>query len=739
MTDLSISTARQGNWVTPFFAGTMLASAALVFLVEPMIARMILPQLGGSPAVWNTSVAFFQVALLTGYLYAHLLQRLPSIKAQIGIHLVLLAAATCVMPIGVTSAFGPAPIGNPVVWLLAVLTVSIGAPFVMLSATAPLLQAWYARAMCGDAENPYTLYASSNLGSMFALIAYPLIVEPLVTLHAQSLDWTLGFRAFCALMLGASFLVLRGSEPAPIRHAEAADRPGWREWIEWIALAAIPSSLMLGATTYISNDVASVPFLWVVPLALYLLTFIISFQANPAISPERARLWQTVFIIMAAALLCVNASSLLAHIVVYTGAFFFSALVCHQRLAAGKPAIRHLTEFYLLVSLGGVIGGIFNAFLAPALFSSVAEFPLVLALATLARPWRTKRFSVQYTVAALVGIAAVALIAFVPDVPSLRYVPIILAIAAASAAAVVSGRKIFFALVIGAFCVEAAIFPIDNHAALFEARTFFGVHRVTEGFEPALGGELHLLYHGTTVHGAQPQAASERCRATTYYAKSTPIGQVFSGAMAQRAALRIGVVGLGAGTVATYTRPGDRMTFFEIDPEVERIARNRRYFTYLSDCAKGDVDVVLGDARLTLARQPAGNFDLLQLDAFSADTVPTHLLTVEAFRLYLRALKPDGIILVHVTNRNLALEAPVAATVKEAGAVALMQAFAPPADASTIAASPSQVMLVAKTRAALKRFTSDPRWRQAQDRGVRAWNDDYSNVVGALIDHARGL
>jgi SAM-dependent methyltransferase len=743
MTVASIPIARQSSWATPLFGATIFASAALVFMVEPMIAKMILPQLGGSPAVWNTCMAFFQTALLAGYLYAHLLQRLRSVTAQVVVHLCLLGVAALALPIAVTHAFGPPPVGAPVLWLLRVLVVSIGAPFALLSATAPLLQTWYARAARGDSQaaNPYVLYAASNLGSMLALLAYPTFVEPLLAVHVQTLAWTFVYCVFGALMAGVGVLVWREAPPVPMpARMSAADTatPTWRERILWLLLAAAPSSLMLGATTYISNDVASVPFFLVIPLALYLLTFIISFQAEPLISRERALLWQTVFVAMAAGLICVNTTSLIAHLLTYTGAFFFSALVCHQRLATRKPAVRHLTEFYLLLSLGGVLGGMFNAFLAPVIFSRVVEFPLVLVLTVLARPRLFATFSPRLAALAVAGIAIAVAIAFVPNAPEWRFLPVVLAIMGAVIAGIVSSRRLLFAAVAGTLCAVAILVPPDKYANLLTARSFFGVHRVTLGFEPALGGELHLLFHGTTIHGAQPQVAAQHCRTTTYYATSTPIGQTYANVLSRHPSARIGVVGLGVGTVAAYTRAGDTMRFFEIDPEVERIARDPRYFTYLSGCAKGAVDVVLGDARLTLAREAPASYDLLQLDAFSADNVPTHLLTVEAFRLYLRTLKPDGVILLHLTNRNLSLEAPAAAAAKEAGAFALMQNFVPPATAPLIAAAPTQAMLVAKSPAALAAFTHDKRWRPARDRGVRAWSDDYTNVIGALIAHAMG-
>jgi predicted O-methyltransferase YrrM len=739
MTIASLPVAKESNWLTPFFAGTVFVSAALVFMVEPLFAKMILPQLGGSPAVWNACMAFFQAALLAGYLYAHLLQRLRTVATQILIHLCLLAAAALVLPITVTQAFGSPPVGSPVIWLLCVLTVSIGAPFAVLSASAPLLQAWYARLSHDRADNPYVLYSASNLGSMLALLAYPTLVEPLLTVHAQSLDWTRVYCCFAIAMVGLGAVVSRKAAPAPTAapSAPASAAPTWSTRILWLMLSAAPSSLMLGATTYISDDVASVPFLWVIPLALYLLTFVISFQSEPAISRERALFYQAIFVPMAAALFCINTGSLFAHLVAYTGAFFFSALVCHQRLAAKKPSAQHLTEFYLMLSLGGVLGGMFNAFLAPLLFSRVAEFPLVLGLAMLARPWWPMDFPRRAVAIALFGLAAIIAIAFVPGGTHFLFVPVALAIAGAAAAALVSSRALLFILLVAAFCLEAVFLQPDKNADLLAARSFFGVYRVTPGFDPALG-DLHLMFHGTTIHGAQPQAAAVRCRATTYYAQATPLGQAITGVQAANASARIGVVGLGVGTVATYLRTADHMRFFEIDPEVERIARDRRYFTYLSDCMKGSADVVLGDARLTLAREKPASYDMLMLDAFSADTVPTHLLTVEALGLYLRLLKPNGVLVLHLSNRNLALEAPAAAGAKAAGAIALMQNYVPRDRASAFAASGTQAMLIAKSPAALASFARDTRWRPARDKGVRAWNDDYTNVFGALLDHALG-
>jgi spermidine synthase len=617
--------------------------------------------------------------------------------------------------------------------LLGALTLSIGLPFAALSATAPLLQAWFARSGAANAPSAYVLYGASNLGSMLALLAYPVVVEPLAALPQQARMWALAYGAFCLLVVAIGTRLRREAPPMATSAAVARSAITWPQRLTWVVLAAIPSSLMLGATTYISNDVASVPLLWVVPLALYLLTFVIAFQERPVISRERALLWQAALVATAAGLLCIEEASLLANLVAFLGAFFFSALVCHQALVARRPDVAHLTEFYLLMSLGGVIGGAFNAFLAPLLFNTVAEFPLMLVAACLVRPWNGRPSRIEAALAVAGAIAALAIMA-VPNTPLLKFAPMTLALIAGTEAVLVARRGLLFTLIVGILALQTLIVPADKRETLLTARSFFGVNRVTAGDEPALG-RVHLLFHGTTVHGGQALSAADRCTATYYYAKPTPIGQTFTRVLATKPNVRIAVVGLGSGTVAAYTRPGDTMRFFEIDPDVVRIARDPAYFTYLSGCAGGRVDIVLGDARLTMAREPAGAYDLIQLDAFSGDSVPTHLLTVEALRGYMRLLTPDGLLLVHISNRNLALEPPLAASAHAAGLQTLMQEWSPRQGTSSMLGAPSQVMLIARTPQALAPFAHDRRWRPANDKNVRAWTDDYTNVAGALLDH----
>src|SRR3569832_1427444 len=510
------------------FAIAILVSAALVFVVEPMIAKMILPQLGGSPTVWNTAMAFFQAALLAGYGYAHLLQRLAPPRVQALIHLLVLAIAALFLPVHVTGVLGPPSVDAPTLWLLGVLAASVGVPFAALSATAPLLQAWFARSDAQKGPSAYVLYAASNLGSMLALLAYPVIVEPLAALPEQAMVWAYVFAGFCLMVAGIGLFMRRDAALVENTHTAPPSTATWRERTTWIALAAIPSSLMLGATTYISNDVASVPLLWVIPLALYLLTFVIAFQENPIIPRERALLWQGVLVAAAAGLLCIEQQSLLANFVTYLGAFFFSALVCHQALVARKPDVAHLTEFYLLMSLGGVIGGLFNALLAPHLFNTVAEFPLVLVAACVVRPWGAGKPSRREITLLAAGLVATLAIAFVPNIPLLKFAPAALAIIAGTEAVLVARRGLFFTAIVGGLALQTLIVPADKRESLLTARSFFGVNRVTMGDEPALGGKVHMLFHGTTVHGGQALDPHLRCATTYYYATPPPIGQPFT-------------------------------------------------------------------------------------------------------------------------------------------------------------------------------------------------------------------
>jgi len=738
-------------------------SAALIFLLEPMVAKLLLPRLGGSAAVWNTSLVFFQAALLAGYGYAHLLQRLRSLRTQALVHVAVLLGALLFLPLRISGVLGDPSPDAPIPWLLAVLAISVGVPFAALSATAPLLQRWYGLLrLQAEGAHTYWLYGASNFGSFVALLAYPTLIEPHVSLSAQRVLWSAGFVLFVASIVALAFssrsLGAR-SEPA----ATPAQTSGsWRERIVWILLAAAPSSLMLGVTSYLVTDVASAPFLWVVPLALYLLTFVIAFAKRPPISLPVTLVAQAALVAVTLGMLPFedDAGALPALFGLNLATFFFTALACHQMLVARRPPPDRSTEFFLSIACGGVLGGAFNALLAPVIFKTVIEYPLALVLSALARPWGTGRLRT------LDWLLLAAALAFAAAAGSLY--PALGATSESTFdwisthllrggdvwdAAAVVGRILLGLGAFAAFALRSRAWPFaaalaalslgathaaDREPAVAGDRGFFGVLRM-EQEDDEREGRLHILYNGTTLHGAEVADPKSplHCRPMVYYAPTTPIGQAVRFLQRARPALDLGVVGLGTGTLAAYARPSDTIGYFEIDPKVLAFALDRRRFGYVSDCAKGKVRVVLGDARVTLGREPARRFDLLVVDAFTSDSVPTHLLTEEAFRGYLRVLKPGGLVLLHLSNRNLELMQPAAATAAAIGAPALEQRYGGDEHAAYLADSDEQAVVFAQTEHALREIARDRRWERAAAGGTAPWTDDYSDVFGAVLRKLR--
>lgn len=746
----------------PFFALAIFTSAALIFLVEPMIAKLVLPKLGGSPAVWNTSMVFFQAALLVGYGYAHLLQRLKSLHMQIRVHLVLAVLAALALPLRVTGVFGDPPTGLPIPWLLGVLAVSIGAPFAVLSATAPLLQAWYARVRQGepDAENPYVLYAASNLGSFVALLAYPTLVEPLLRLSTQRVLWTGGYALFVAMVVTLGVLSWRadGEDAAPPLPTSPA--VSWRERIIWMLLAAVPSSLMLGLTLHLTIDIASAPFLWVIPLALYLLTFVLAFQNKPLIPMSVLLVIQGVLLAIAVPVVPFTTDPWPILFALNIALFFVTALMCHQTLAARRPPPDRLTEFYLWLSIGGVLGGSFNALVAPLIFNVIREYPIVLVLSALARPWGKGRpglFEIAGFATAIVfsvlayGFFSAALAhpemidAFKLNVSGFEDSWVNAEHAARLALFMASlsllfarNRAIWFAIGLAALLVAAD--KVDGRYDWVRSeRSFFGVLRVSHYFDPNMKSDMRVLMNGTTLHGAQAVGTKYSCHPMTYYAQNTPIGQVMESVEARKPAVSVGVVGLGTGAVAAYKRSTDAFTYFEIDPKVLHFstANPRQLFTYTTECARGPVKIVMGDARLSLAKQPSDQFDVLVVDAFSSDSVPTHLLTEEALKTYLRVIKPDGVVILHLSNRNLEITSSAEATAKAIGAPALHQTYDARSDVPELWEESEDALMFTRNWGALAPYALNTSWRRPAPTNTRPWTDDYTNLIGALWRHIR--
>ena len=734
------------------FAVAIFTSASLVFVVQPMVTKLILPLLGGSPAVWNTAMVFFQSALLAGYLYAHLLQKIGSLKLQAIVHLAALALAALFLPLQISGLTGEPDSSAPIFWLLATLVISIGTPFAILSATAPLLQAWFARLQAGTkaGQNPYVLYAASNLGSFLALLSYPVLIEPMAALSAQRTVWSLGYGFFIALVIGLALLIWSRRNMAAAQ-APALERsapiPVKRKLL-LVLLAAIPSSLMLGVTSHLSTDVASAPFLWVVPLALYLLTFVIAFQNRPWIPLPVTLMLQAVALVLVVTMMGQSSSSILflfgAHLLV----FFLTTLMCHQQMAARKPAPDRLTEFYLLMSLGGVLGGAFTALLAPMLFKTVIEYPIVLVLACLVRSPDNKPTTRNQHIIAVAGVIIAASVpilfeimrynepfkTFVQDHITLSRLAQFLILGAGICAFLIRDKVVMFAVII-ALCTYAGQHVTRSYNYIFTDRSFFGVTRIGRTVDLDMGGDMHVMVHGTTLHGAQARHPQVKCQPTMYYANSTPLGQAALMVQKRDPAARMGIVGLGSGAMASYKRGGDTMTFFEIDPMVDRMARNPELFTFVSDCAQGPVDTVLGDARLTLQKQPKGSFDYLLIDAFSSDAVPAHLLTREAIAMYVSLLSDDGVVVLHLSNRHLDIVRPAMAAAEALKAPFLHQVHVKNSESAEYAEASTEAIIIARNEAALTDFKADNRWSAWDSGGVKPWTDDYVDLFGALRRH----
>jgi len=718
------------------FGITLFTSAALIFCVQPMFARMALPLLGGSPNVWNTCVVFFQLALLTGYGYAHLVTTRLRLGAQVALHGVLLAGAMLTLPIALPAGWTPPTDANPVPWLLGLLGGAVGLPFVIASASAPLLQRWFSLTGRPSSSDPYFLYAASNAGSLVSLLAYPFVIEPGWTLTEQSAGWRMVFAVLTLMIVVCGIVACRASGgPARSRadaapRAEAATEPvSWTRRGYWLALAAVPSSLMLSVTTYMSTDVAAVPLLWILPLTCYLLSFVVAFAPTPILSIGSAvKLVPALVASLAFFMMQGGTLEIWFALPLHLTAFFVIATALHLQLARTRPAAEALTEFYVWMAAGGVLGGAFNAFVAPVVFTGVAEYPIGLVATCLLLVWTEAqpapaRADAWWPLAlGIAGFGLGWLVEHTQQIPQVRaaaFMPLVIV------AFGFSRSRLRFALAIAALLVAGHLTQ-SRDGVLLASRSFFGVLRLTEDTD----GRYHSLWHGTTLHGRQSLDPTRRGEALTYYHPSGPVGQTVAMLKARQSHARVGAVGLGAGSLAAYAGRGQHWTFFEIDPLVERIARDPAYFTYLSDCGES-CDVVLGDARLSLARVRDASYDLLVLDAFTSDAIPMHLLTRDAVRVYLSKLRPAGLLAFHVSNRHLALRPVLGDVAASLGLTAISQRHEV-ADASTGQAT-SEWIVMARDAGDLDGLASDARWtRLVPRRNTRVWTDDYSNIVAAL-------
>lgn len=829
------------------FTATTFLSALLLFSIQPMFAKMVLPVLGGSPSVWAVALFFFQAALLVGYCYAHALITWVPLRATGLIHLALCLVAFVALPIQIPTWFGEPPAGEPYLWQLGLFTVAVGLPFVAVAANAPLFQAWFTGTGHAHGNDPYFLYAASNLGSLIALLAYPFVLEPQYGVRALAGFWTIGF-GLLVLSIAAIFWLLRRSYSekqarvaASYSVTDTSNSPTWLRRLTWIGLAFVPSALLTAFTTHVTTDVASAPLLWVLPLSLYLLTFVLVFREKMnAFAPLAVLMagiatglcyafssrlgitfdWNTaigaavagtlLFALAYAAFPLTAAQWLLGvHLVSVVAAlmsmaqtknegwfvtapigvlvFFTSAMVAHRTLYEARPAARHLTEFYLWMSFGGALGGLAAALLAPRLFSEVFEYPILLALSMACRPGAlkldgmspfdnkkmTENLLVLWVILALgllITFWGPWLLANLPEPASL--LPSTDSIATKAAywftwplTQLGRGLNWLFSLgeaglmvgLLGLLLLACRRYPVGQFmlacgmvAVLLwkpsgvhrgdAQRSYFGVYRV----QLSLDGQWNTLVHGTTLHGAQRVRDAQGnpvadINPSTYYHPESPMAktvvQMRELATAAGRKPRIGVIGLGTGSLACHAVEGETWRIFEIDPVMIDIAVKSENFTYVENCLPNP-DIVVGDARLTMNKEADGSFDLIIVDAFSSDAVPVHLMTSEALAMYLAKLKPDGVALLHISNRYLDLDSVLAATAPTVPGLAGLIISDDLADGS-YAQSTSTVALFARSSEILDKFRGTGTPLELDANGLRAWTDDYSDILGPFVSKYR--
>jgi hypothetical protein len=763
------------------FSFTLFISAFLLFWVQLMVAKMILPLLGGSPSVWNTCLFFFQATLLLGYGYSHLTTMWWSVRRQAAIHSSLLLVVIAFLPITLAKGWVPPHDANPIPWLLALLLLSVGFPFFVVATSAPLLQKWFAHTDHPASSDPYFLYAASNFGSLLGAIGYPILIEPNFSLTYQRWLWASTYGLLALLILGCAVCVWRSRNDS-VKVLSSKDKGKEEELTQnsklktqnfsttqqkaqWVLLSFLPSSLLLGVTTYLTTDLAAIPLLWAVPLAIYLLSFILTFARKPLL-PHKALV--AILPLLLAPLIILSLLKVMQPIEVllpfHLIGFFIVACVFHGQLAQTRPPSEYLTSFYWWISVGGVFGGLFNAIAAPLLFPTVLEYPLILGLSLLLLGIPSSEEARQKTKEEIkakeIIQASLLTVHSLGNYPALSKrhswtLPISIGLLLGS---LIVGFQIksfnnnligiIFAFIL-LFAIRYAFtlhpirfgvglalivllsqFYIPSMGAVLDTeRSFFGVNRVLYDRRE----NYHSLLHGTTLHGKQSLDPKRRREPLTYFYPTGPIGQVFKVLNNTKRLSHIGVMGLGIGTLAAYAEPTQQWTFYEIDPTVDKLAHNSRYFTFLQD-SKAQNKIVLGDARLAVADVENDYYDLIIMDAFSSDSIPVHLVTREAIQLYFSKLTKQGLLVINISNRYINLE-PVLSTLArnlDLSTLRQLELNVSP-DERKLGKSPSHWVLLARNRSDFGNLINDPRWQPiAETLQAPLWTDDFSNIFSAL-------
>jgi hypothetical protein len=745
------------------FCVSLFTSAGLMFWIQPLIGKTLLPLLGGSPAVWNTCLLFFQTMLLIGYLYALAVSRWLSLRSQAAVHVFLIALIAIYLfhsPVH-SPVLTTVQQAKPTLWLLETLLFSVGLPFFILSASNPLLQSWFSRLQHHLAVDPYFLFAASNAGSLIALVAFPLLLEPSFALNEQYQLWRVGFAVLvtltCVIVFALKRLATVSTQASHYREpnilaveSDSSNALSVFRRLRWLALSFIPSSLMLGVTTYITADVAAVPLLWVIPLALYLLTFVLAFtqkQFASAASLNRVVIMGGLVVTLILSSGATEPAWVL--ILANLGFFFVAAMMCHRQLANDRPSVTHLAEYYLWIAMGGALGSFFNVLIAPIFFTSVLEYPLAIVIACMLQrgePQDSDRYSDKtdspqssfsqrsnyldfiYPLGlyALTLSLAILVNHFRASSSTIKLV-IVLGIPLIIINHFFRKRPIRFALGLCAVMLASIYYIGGTDRTLHVVRNFFGTTRVTTDSS----GAINSLYSGNTVHGRQFVDQSRRCEPLSYHHENGPLGQVMAVFNAAPANSRVAVIGLGVGAMVSYSKPAQEWTFYEINPDVINLARNSQYFTYLQNCANGSLNVIGGDARLNLQKAQDGYYGLIVLDAFSSDAIPIHLVTQQALDLYLSKLAEGGIMAFHISNRSLDLK-PILADLAESRKLICI-GFDDLEPGSFEGKDPSQWVVMARSSPEISNLSINTQWERLKGaNGRRVWTDDFSNILRAI-------
>jgi hypothetical protein len=711
------------------FAATIFLSALLLFWIQLVMAKMLLPRLGGTPAVWNTCMLFFQVLLLAGYSYVLLITSRIGVRKQAVLHGAILLLSCLYLPLMFAGKAGSiSETSTPALSLFVYLIGAIGLQVFLISTTSPLLQKWFTHVSAND---PYFLFAVSNGGSLLALLSYPLFLERAFTLSRQNQIWIVMYVVLLILILACIFVLWK----SPKLGTEQVRKRGLpplsiQRRLYWILLAFIPSSLLFGVTTYITTEIAPTPLLWTIPLALYLATFILAFARRNLLPDQLASTALAGLALLLTLALVANATEPTAVIVLLHLCFLFVAgMVCHNKLAGDRPDAARLPEFYLCVAVGGMLGGLFNTLIAPTIFNTIVEYPLAIVLACLIRQRDKEIDRFDFLLPACMALVTVGLALLVDryDVSTVVGVAIVFGIPLVIINHHFRSRPVRFALALGAVMIGSIVYSEIQNRTLHDERNFFGTLSVR--FDPA--SATRTLYHGNTIHGRQFIDPNHQCEPLSYFHRDGPLGQIFEAFNANAFSSNVAVVGLGTGSMAGYARANQDWTFYEINPAVARLAQTSEYFTYLEKCAAAPVKIVLGDARLKLQNAPDHHYGLIVLDAFNSDAIPIHLLTEEAISLYMSKLATGGMIAFHISNRSLRLDAVLADLAKRNNSLSLRMVDGE--HNPVTGKDPSEWLVMARNSPAFDSLAQKPNWRLLDGRAESvAWTDDFSNILSVF-------